>query len=78
METISLSSASLTCLIRKKRSGNPRQQREKLVNAVDDKSARHAAADLMIDEAVRVGMDQNNLDLRQRRDAHLVVKFSPG
>ena len=51
-------------------------QREKLVDAIDDQSAQHAAKDLIIDEAMRMGVipEQTRTLPAGRRDAHHVLK----
>ena len=79
IETISVSSASLTCLIRKKRSGNPRSG-GKSYHAVDHQCARQTPEDLFVDEAVRVRMvpEQAWTLPAERRDAHLVLKGFAG
>ena len=65
---------------RKRRSGNPRSTWEKFLNAVDDKCARHAAEDLIVDEAVCVRMvpEQARALPAERWDAHLVLKCFAG
>jgi hypothetical protein len=52
------------------------QQWEKLVNAVDYQSARHTAKNLIINEAVRVGVvpEQARTLPTGRRDAHLILE----
>ncbi len=56
------------------------QQREKLVNAIDDQSARHTGKDLIIDEAVCMGVipEQARTLPAGRRDAHLVLECFTG
>ncbi|MGX1331032.1 hypothetical protein AB7M56_005531 [Bradyrhizobium elkanii] len=52
------------------------QQREKLLDPVDDQSARQTAKDLIIDEAVRMGVIPEHARTLPagRRDRHLVLE----
>ena len=72
--------AKLDVLDQKKAFRQSAQQREKLVDAVDDKRARHAAEDLIVDEAVRVRVvpEQARTLPAGRRDAHLVAECFTG